>query len=234
MNGRNAVDRLVDTAAAVIFDFDGVIVDSEPLKAAAYADTFREVFGRALDPADFGWRGLREAEVIAYWCRALGFSCPADPGALIARKRERYRELLASDRLRPIPGAATFLRKLAARGTTAALATTSTRSDQRAICERLGLAKLFRVVTTLDDISRPKPDPEVYLTTLARLGLPGEKCLAFEDTPAGAAAARGAGIPVVAVLTSYPAAAFPEAAGSIPDFIGLDGAQAAGAAQAME
>jgi HAD superfamily hydrolase (TIGR01509 family) len=227
MPDSGAVARLVGSARAVIFDLDGVVIDSEPLKAAAYADTFGELFGAALPESDHGWRGLPEAEVVTYWARALGLTPLADPADVIARKRRRYRELFNSGALRLIPGVDGFLAALARRGTPAALATTSNRADQEAIFARFGLGGFFRTAVTLDDITRPKPDPEVYRRALERLGLPPEGVVAFEDTPAGASAALAARLETVAVLTSWPRVAFPRCRHAVHDFTGPAAALAA-------
>lgn len=221
MQSSAAVAGLASRAQAVIFDFDGVVVDSEPLKAAAYEATFREVFGVALDPSHRGWRGLPEREVIAFWTRSLGLGGPIDAAALIESKRRHYRSLLDSPRLRLVPGVLDFIRALHGRGTPLALATTSTRVDQERIFARFGLAPYFRVVATQEDVERPKPDPQMYHLVLSRLGVPAGRGLAFEDSPAGVRAACGAGLETVCVLTSYRREDFPPGLPAVTDFAAL-------------
>src|SRR6185295_2953739 len=84
-----------------------------------------------------------------------------------------------------------------------AVATSARRSDAVALLGPLGLLDRFRTIVAAEDVTRGKPDPEVYLLAAARLGAAADRCLVFEDALVGVRAARGAGMRVVGVATAY-------------------------------
>lgn len=213
---------------AVIFDMDGVLVDSEPL----HLEALNEVL------AAEGHR-LTEAEYLAY----VGV---ADEWAdLIRRKglrhapehyRERYHQavLRALRRpLRPQPGVAALLDGVRARGLKVGLASSSRREWVAATLAALGFADRFDAVVSGEMVSRGKPAPDIFLLAAERLGVPPERCLVVEDAPAGVAAAKAAGMTVVAVRTPYTAGARLDAADLVLESlagVGLEQMEAALAA----
>lgn len=197
--------------AAVVFDFDGVVVNTEPL----HFEAFQQVLG-PLDLA-FAWEEYvawyigfddRDAfkEVFRRGARDLD-----EPGLqdLIGKKADAFEQLARDRGAEPFPGVVALIKSLAGR-TPAALCSGALRRDIDPILDRLGLGRAFDVVVSADDVAASKPDPASYRLVLERLGrafpgrtFPPPACVAVEDTPAGIAAAKGAGMAVLAVANSY-------------------------------
>ncbi|HEV2735560.1 MAG TPA: HAD family phosphatase [Longimicrobiaceae bacterium] len=180
---------------ALLFDLDGTLVDTGAANYAAYARALAEV-GVAVEPEAFaevaGGRNWRQ-----FLPELLGRAgVAADPAAVARRKRDLYPEMIGGLRLNePLLALAASSRAVMR----TALVTTASASNVHAILRRYGLAELFEVVVTGDDVARHKPDPEAYLEAVSRLALSPEECLAFEDSQIGIASARAAGVPVVHV-----------------------------------
>ena len=180
---------------AVIFDMDGVLVDSEPLWHAAEIAAFGEV-GVDLTVADcLRTTGLRIDEVAAYWHARRPWS--GDPGAVAADIVARMAHLLRT-RAPVKPGAVAAVRYFAARGPVG-LASSSADVLIDAVLDRLALRDAFRVVRSAEHEPHGKPHPGVYLSTAAALGANPARCLAVEDSGNGIRAAHAAGMRVVAV-----------------------------------
>ena len=122
-----------------------------------------------------------------------------------------------------MPGVVEFVRALAVAGVPRALATSAVADSAARILEGLGLAGAFTVQVTAGHVRRGKPDPEVYLTAAARLGVLPAACVVFEDAVVGVEAARRAGMAVVGLTTAHADAELREAgaAWTAPDFTGL-------------
>jgi beta-phosphoglucomutase-like phosphatase (HAD superfamily) len=123
----------------------------------------------------------------------------------------------------PVPGVLTFIVELSERGIPKAVATGASPRSVRQFLEGLGLTDHFPVVVTADDVSRGKPDPEVYLTAADRLGVAPESCLVFEDSLAGISAALAAGMSCVGLTTAHTEAELKGAGAAcvIRDFEGI-------------
>jgi HAD superfamily hydrolase (TIGR01509 family) len=183
---------------AIVFDFDGVIVDSESLHHRAYE--------LALEP--FGVRGIpREVYADQFSNRGVGLEYCArcvpglDVRALKRRKGELFLELLQSD-ARLLPGAAGVVRSLACERPLA-LATGSDRAAVTLVLERFDLLTSFQVLVAREDYPREKPDPGSFLRACALLDEDPGGCLVVEDSYKGLRAARAAGIPCVVVPNDY-------------------------------
>lgn len=187
---------------AVVFDLDGVVVDSEPLHDRAQRIVF-DRYGLAVPEALMpSFRGMVERDVFARIVRDFA-PAPMDVAALVEAKNAAYRGLI--DEMELVPGFDAFLRAAAARYAVA-LTTSSVRADQERAFARFGLGALFDVVVTAEDVARPKPDPEPYRVTAARLGLAPAACLVVEDSVNGVRSAAGAGCRVAGLTTSFDAA----------------------------
>ena len=212
--------------AAILFDFDGVIVDSERLH--------HETMVAAMDGAGPAtpWAfyrehlmGLDDRGAFAVLLRRAGLEpTPDEIRRRIAHKAELFAQHAAAGRVPAFPGAADLIRACAAAGPVG-LCSGALRSDVDPVLAALDLAACFAVITTAEDVPASKPDPACYRLCVARLaakfpdrGIVPAACVAIEDTADGIAAARGAGLPVVAVATNLPA----------------DQLRAAGAAAAVE
>lgn len=182
---------------AVIFDLDGVLIDSEvcyinKLAQWVAADFHKTVPMEALLP-------IVGASGMEHWLAVKPF-LPPEWGR--EEYLKAYRAFLAKhpihyDRL-PFPDTLPTLRLLREEGCRLALATSSPRDKVDQILEECGFSSLFEVTLTRDDVELRKPHPEIYLKSLASLGLSPEQCLVVEDSTIGITAAKAAGIPVAA------------------------------------
>jgi HAD superfamily hydrolase (TIGR01509 family) len=185
-------------ARAVIFDCDGVLVDSEPHSAVAWM----AALGR------YGHR-VSAADVAA--CTGLGYAATyarlaaVDPEGPLPAPEDLAPEVLAAlvasfDRgLLVFPDAAACVTALAFDGVPLAVASTSRRDRLDLTLGRSGLARYFQATVAGDEVAHGKPAPDVYLAAAERLGVPPSACLAVEDTGHGAAAAVAAGMRVIGV-----------------------------------
>ncbi|SDY78892.1 HAD-IA family hydrolase [Tessaracoccus flavus] len=176
--------------AAVIFDFDGTLADSHAAMVRSYL-TWADEFG--LDPASLvSFTGMPSAAIAA----AL---LPADQ---VERASARIDELEVADTdgVVPLPGAVDALAGVP--DERRAIATSCTAPLLNARLDAVGLDRPA-VVVTRDDVTNGKPDPESFLLAAERLGTDPERCVVFEDAPAGVAAARAAGMAVIGVLTAH-------------------------------
>lgn len=191
---------------ALIFDVDGVVADTEALNARASVLMFQELYGVTVQPEDFqpfiGHGDERYVEGVA---EQYGVSI--DTQAAVDRRAENFFALLQDE---PLPAAPGVLEMVAAARqdpeVKLAIATSGQKAKQFPVILGTGLKlEWFDVVVTGDEVDRKKPDPQIYLRTAERLGLPPGRCLVFEDAPAGVQAAKAAGMACVAVTTSAPA-----------------------------
>jgi beta-phosphoglucomutase len=201
---------LTSSLQAVIFDFDGVIADSEPLHLRAYQQALEEegivltrdqYFSRYLGYDDVGM-----LEAVAR-DRSLGWSA-RHVTALVTRKGEKLQALLAGDVL--FPGAAEFVRATAAK-VPIGIASGALRHEIVQIVDGAGLGSLFSTIVSSGDTPESKPSPGPYLLAFQQLQqasgrrLDARKVVAIEDSRWGLESARGAGLRCVGVTTSYPA-----------------------------
>ncbi|MBE3603224.1 HAD family phosphatase [bacterium] len=191
---------------AIVFDLDGTLADTEPLHFAAFAETLRPE-GIALDRADYFARliGYDDRDCFATVLAEYGLSYNEEQiAALIERKAAVYGAMIA-ERDVLYPGAADFVRRCAERFPLM-LVTGTLRVEAEAILSGAGLRSLFLDIIAAEDVACGKPDPEGFLAALGRLGfllrprpsIVAAECLAVEDTAAGIAAARAAGMRVLA------------------------------------
>ena len=187
--------------AALLFDLDGTLIDSD----AAHLRAFQRVFaahGIALDKETYNKRILG-ADNLAIGRDFLPHLSEAERAAVLAAKEERYREDLGE--VEPIAGVNALLDFAAARGLGCALVTNAPRANVKAVLAALGLAKRLTLWVLGPEVARPKPDPLPYRTALAKLGAEAGRSLAFEDSLSGLRAARGAGLAVVGLTTTLTA-----------------------------
>jgi len=191
--------------SAVIFDFDGIIVDSEPLHFRAFNEVL-EPLGKAISWADYcdtyiGYDD-RDAfkEVFKVHKEKL---CAGDLKALIARKADILQEYINDGEAVPLPGAVELIKSIPSR-LPVALCSGALRGDIEPVIEKLGIGDAFSVIVTAEDTDKSKPDPAPYRLALKKLEIKDPAtALAIEDTPAGIVSAKGAGLKVLAVTNSY-------------------------------
>ena len=186
---------------AVIFDMDGVLIDSGAHHRAAWRALLDELGAAPLAPDS--WRltiGRSSVEAVPLLLgRVLS---GAETQRLAARKQEHYRRLVAGGPM-TVRGVVEFVAELAARRVPRAVATSASRRDVEDLLTRAGLRDRFEVVVAAEDVSRGKPDPEVYLLAARRLGVEPGHCLVFEDAVVGVRAARSAGMRAIGVSTAH-------------------------------
>jgi HAD superfamily hydrolase (TIGR01509 family) len=198
------------TLRAVIFDFDGVLVDSEPFHFGALRESL-VAEGIAIDEEEYLQTYLAYDDRGAIRLALERHGRPNDAGrveVVAGRKAEIFDRMLAH--IPFFPGVTALLETLAAEFPLA-IASGALRCEIEAVLSAGGVRTLFAAVVGADDVARSKPHPEPYLSAMARLesrapGLRPEECLVFEDSMPGVAAALAAGMKVVAVTNSYPAA----------------------------
>ncbi len=180
---------------AVVFDLDGLLIDTEQVWDEVREDLVRERGGRWHDRAQADMMGMSSKEWSRYLHDELGLSERPDElnRLVVERMEERYR-----DRLPVIDGAVDAVRRLAERWPLG-LASSSNRPLIDLALARLGVADLFRATVSSEEVERGKPAPDVYLEAARRLGVPPERIVAVEDSANGIRAAKAAGMRAVAV-----------------------------------
>jgi HAD superfamily hydrolase (TIGR01509 family) len=182
---------------ALIFDFDGLVLDTETPDYQAWQEIYQS-YGLQL-PLD-GWVkviGTLHTDFDPFTYLAERSSQPLDREAI--EHRHRQREVALIEGLPVMPGVARCLAEARRLGLRLGLASSSSCRWVTGHLDRLGLLADFDCLRTRDDVPAPKPDPAVYLSALACLGLPAAEALAFEDSPNGLLAARRAGLRCVVV-----------------------------------
>ena len=182
---------------AVLFDVDGVLVDSYAAHRRSWqrlaaeeglpfsAEEFRRSFGRtSRESIAFFWPG-----------RA------SEAARLDARKEELFRAEI-SERFPTMDGASELVQALHAAGFALAVASSAPPENVELTIQRLGVRGCLAAAVTGRDVSRGKPDPQVFLLAAARLGVPPERCVVVEDAPVGVAAAHAGGMKAVALLST--------------------------------
>ncbi|MCL5099499.1 MAG: HAD family phosphatase [Candidatus Omnitrophica bacterium] len=205
--------------AAVIFDMDGVIVDSEPLHARAFEQVFGEMGCGETHGMDFeAYYGRSDR---ALWDDFIARHHPPQSfEELAAWKRDRFLKLLTKEQpiFAPVPD---LLAKLSRRYLLA-LASGSIHTVIDEVLAMRNLGRFFPVVVSVEDVGRGKPAPDVFLRTANLLGVPPRKCWVVEDAPAGIEAARAAGMSVIAITNTLPAAKLSGATHVVGDYAELE------------
>ncbi len=194
---------------AVLFDWDGVLVDSSRQHEESWHRLAREE-GLPLFPGfflqTFGMKNEWIIPQILRWTKD-----PDEAVRLGLRKEVHFREIVARNGITLCPGAREWGEWLSRHEVPTAIASSTQRANIELVLDRLGLRTCFPTVVAAEDVSRGKPDPEVFLLAAERLGVPPERCVVFEDAPAGVEAGKRAGMKVVALTTTRPPEALQQA-----------------------
>jgi len=184
--------EVIGRLRAVVFDCDGVLVDSEPAHARATSEHLASL-GTPIDPALFDRLiGMRVRDQMTI----VGDLTGHDPTELFAGRERRFWDLLHHE-FPAMAGAAAGVRRLCDAGFAVGVATSGTREYVDHVLTMLGVRELISATTCGDDVRQPKPDPECYLRTAAELGIAASLCVAVEDTELGARSAAAAGMHVL-------------------------------------
>jgi beta-phosphoglucomutase len=187
---------------ALLLDFNGTLSDDEPVLLRIFQELFAEE-GKPLTEEEYYDRlaGFSDREIVRMW---LG----RDDPALVERKIERYRELADGS---TVDGEARDAVRDAADAVAVAVVSGSARAEIEPVLEAAGLTGAITLIVSSDDIMRSKPDPEGYLIALHLLGIEASDAAAVEDSEAGVAAAKAAGLYTAALTTTLPAERLSEA-----------------------
>ena len=190
---------------AVVFDMDGVLVDTEHLWDEVREHLTDEWGGRYTPEAQEAMMGMSSHEWSRYLHETVGLrESPETINAEVVRRMLARYEI----ELPVVPGAGEAVRRLADDGYRLAVASSSNRELIDAVLRRLELAALFEATVSSEEVGRGKPAPDVYLEAARRLDVPASRCAAVEDSASGIRAAREAGMRVIA----YPNRHYPPAA----------------------
>ena len=200
----------MNTLSAVIFDFDGVIADTEPLHFASFRQTLNEI-GISLTESDYYANYLGYDDRGCFIAALTTHQRPLDSAALAQLMRRKAHAYLESvkDHLIIFPGVREFVREAAA-AYPLAIASGALRHEIELILEQAGLQKEFLHITSAEDVTRGKPDPEPFLQALNALNrrcpeqaIPAGSCLVIEDSIPGIRGAKTAGMKVLAVANTH-------------------------------
>ncbi|MDA0577415.1 MAG: HAD family phosphatase [Verrucomicrobia bacterium] len=188
---------------AVLFDWDGVVVDSAPQHKAAWERMASE--DNLLLPDDhfaqsFGRRNPQIIMELFRWTQD-----PREAQRLADRKENLFRTLVRESGLETLPGVRTLLDALHARDIPCAIASSAPRENLDCALTLLNLHDRFRHIVAAEDVQRGKPAPEVFLKAAQGLGVPPARAMVIEDAHVGVTAAHAAGMAVLAVATTHPA-----------------------------
>ncbi|WJH34315.1 HAD family hydrolase [Paenibacillus sp. CC-CFT747] len=180
---------------AVVFDFDGLILDTETNEFASFQELFKE-HGAELTLEVWGSVvGTNGFDTYAHLDECVGR--PVDRETARARRKERFQSLMETEDIRP--GVREYLESARRLGLRIGLASSSRLDWVTGYLDRYGLTSYFECIQTADHVEKVKPDPALYRQVLEQLGVAPERALAFEDSPNGALAAKRAGMKVVTV-----------------------------------
>ncbi len=210
---------MIRVIRAFIFDLDGTLVETEMLKARAYAAVSQDLLG--LDGPDEravslyrGIVGATDETAARVMIDGLGLGgklqhADEEPWRALQRlQSERYRtEFATGDALRSVayPHTVDLLRKQAASGMAVAVATSSFTEQARRVTKELGIERLLNALVGRDQVTHGKPDPEIYLKTSGMLGVPPREAVVIEDSAIGLEAAVRAGMRCIAVASAFSA-----------------------------
>jgi len=179
---------------AFIFDCDGTLADNMPLHFAAWTRAMQDFGGSYPEELFYEWGGVPTADIVRRLNEKFGLTLSVD--SVVERKEHYYREMIPQ--VEPKHDVVALAREMHGR-LPLAVASGGHRDLVERTLHALGIRGLFRAVITSEDYHRGKPAPDPFLTAAARLAVPPECCLVFEDTASGAEAARAAGMAWVLV-----------------------------------
>jgi HAD superfamily hydrolase (TIGR01509 family) len=182
---------------AVLFDMDGVVVDTEPVHEESRRLTYFK-YG-------ISYNKVRDIPVIGRNTDAIfadvhaRYPFPVELKTAIKMKRDIFVDLLGNS-VEPLPGVAKLI-KWAKKKHNIALVTASAKQNVEAVLKGTGLTGMFDALVVAEDVRKWKPDPEGYLLAAFRLNVNPENCAVLEDSPVGVASAKAAGMKVIGVMT---------------------------------
>lgn len=198
---RCLVEWAMSRLRAVIFDMDGLLIDTEPIWRRAEIDVFGRVGLHITEEQALQTMGVRIAEIVESYYRQRPWPGPSPKAVTDAIYDEVIRHVREEGE--PKPGVYTAFRTVRDAGLPIGIASSSSERLIEAVLQKLGLQDEVRVICSADDEEQGKPHPAVYLTAARRLGVPPEACLALEDSPNGVLSSKAAGMFCIVVPDPY-------------------------------
>ncbi|GAB5399050.1 MAG: HAD family hydrolase [Aureisphaera sp.] len=187
---------------AVLFDMDGVIIDTEPLHRKAYFKMFDEVGIQVSEERYSGFTGMATLPICERLCEE--FQLNLDPGELVKIKRKYFKDLFQSDpSLELLPGVLALIQEYTANAITLVLASSASMENINRVFDRFDLNKYFKGKISGADLAQSKPHPEIFEKAAQMAGVPKEHCMVIEDATNGIKAAHAAGIYCVAYRSAH-------------------------------
>lgn len=182
---------------AVIFDMDGLLIDSEPLWRRVHVATVANEGFRITEDDVRAMAGLSTKDVVERWQQRFGWSQNQNPRITAAILKNMIEQVRASGK--PLPGVAQLIERLRKRNLKLAVASSSPPELIDAALNKLGLAYHMDVIHSAIHEKRAKPFPDVFIATAKQLRVQPDECIVFEDSPNGVKAAKAAGMRCIAV-----------------------------------
>ena len=193
----------------LIFDVDGLIADTEPINAKVTIRVLEEMFGlKGVKCGDFAAGYGKGAEAyVKVGARFHGLELTDEQARAAAELRERYLvESVRAEGLPAFPGVLKLIRDaLKSKDFRLAIATSATQELSEAILTAVKVPYRKMVYVSGGDVTKKKPDPQIFLIAIQRLGIEAARCVVFEDAPSGVQAAKSAGAKCIAVTNTVPA-----------------------------
>lgn len=183
---------------ALVFDMDGVIIDSEPIHTEIALQVLRD-FGKETDPSEiYEFIGVRNEEMWTALKKRHGIDGTVEQ--LLEKHKFYKNERFFNEKLEPIEGIPELISAVKSKGLKIALATSSPRYFAEHVLKSMEIESYFDVIVTADDISHSKPNPEIYLKAAEALKIQSNECVAVEDAFFGIQSAKGAGLKCIAFI----------------------------------
>jgi HAD superfamily hydrolase (TIGR01509 family) len=196
------MQKQLELPAAVIFDMDGVLVDSNPYHLAKWVEF--------LDRRKISYKKEELPELILGMRNDTAFRhflgpdmTPEESHQLSEEIEETFRRVF-KPHARPLPGLDALIKECYAAGIPMAVASSAMRINIEFVVDELGYRPYFRTMVSGDEVTHPKPDPEIYLRAADHLGIDPANAVAFEDSYVGIGAVKNAGIKCVAIASTFP------------------------------
>ncbi|MDD5455291.1 MAG: HAD family phosphatase, partial [Candidatus Ratteibacteria bacterium] len=189
---------------AVIFDMDGVLVDTEDAVAQATVDMFEELYGTKVKKEEFlPFVGMGAKKYITGV--AEKYKVNVDVEKAMERRKDNLEKIALRGEIKSFPSVIELIKEAKNSGIKTAIATSSHRIIMEITLKGAGIdIKNFDAITTAEECKKVKPDPEIFLLTAKKLNIPPKDCLVIEDSPAGIEAAKRGGFFAVGVTNTFP------------------------------
>ena len=188
--------------SAIIFDFDGVIIDSESIRYKTYKELFLKEYSVELPDKDVIFVGRTPRENMVYFLEM--YNLKGNVNELMDKRKELLNNIFSKkENIKPIPGLFGLLKQLQSNEIKLAIASSSSEEYVTPILKYLNLADTFDVVVTGNMVTKGKPDPEIFIKAVDMLNEKRENCVVIEDAISWIVAAKAAGIKVIAITSFF-------------------------------